>query len=538
MPPRSSLTSSFSVTDANNEVVCPLKNNDGSNCRKRCLGEKRYRSMQEHIRRAHPNHYIPKLPATEESFLLMVNTPPDQRAQLSPPEPAPPRRRHGQFQGLYFLVIISAFFFSAALADRLPADVADRDIYVADASSPATPRALDEPHPAAATAAVALAQLHHHRLASDWDTDMDTHSDTEIHQGPMRSSIELPSLRDHFKQESLPPFSSPRPRELLPSILNHSPPGRSSTLPPIQRRDKLSRSRKSSISQSARKPKHDRPRSKEFPRRPSIGDRKALSAEPQTAAWAQGKRWEDLIEAATSATEADDERYSEAGRSPTIAPLLANVTSAPGSKNRSSLPPAFQSGSGLPPLGSHRQFPPHSYAASPLHKSLTPPPFEGQRGRDSDLEPFPSIESSLDSMSTASGKNFPSSTSGVAHSVNSDSSPVLNLIPPVSQRQHHRFSNPTPASFRSKDIQIYCAHCKRPWALNECYACTECICGVCRECVGMFITSPPTSFRSPGNGSINNMPPGPTSYPSPSARGCPRCRTVGGKWKAFQLDFK
>lgn len=127
----------------------------------------------------------------------------------------------------------------------------------------------------------------------------------------MRSSIELPSLRDHFKQESLPPFSAPRPRELLPSILNHSPPGRSSTLPPIQRRDKLSRSRKSSISQSARKPKHERPRSKEFPRRPSLGDRKALSAEPQTAAWAQGKRWEDLIEAATSATEADDERYSE-----------------------------------------------------------------------------------------------------------------------------------------------------------------------------------------------------------------------------------
>lgn len=38
MPPRSSLTGSFSVSDANNEVVCPLLNNDGSNCRKRCLG--------------------------------------------------------------------------------------------------------------------------------------------------------------------------------------------------------------------------------------------------------------------------------------------------------------------------------------------------------------------------------------------------------------------------------------------------------------------------------------------------------------------
>lgn len=145
----------------------------------------------------------------------------------------------------------------------------------------------------------------------------DTHSDTDIHQGRMRSSIELPSLRDHFKQESLPPFSSPRSRELLPSILNHSPPGRSSTLPPIQRGEKLSRPRKSSITQSARKPRHARPRSKDFGRRPSLGDRKALSAEPQTAAWAQGKRWEDLIEAATSATEADDERGSEVSPSST-----------------------------------------------------------------------------------------------------------------------------------------------------------------------------------------------------------------------------
>jgi hypothetical protein len=67
------------------------------------LQEKRYRSMQEHIRRAHPNHYIPKLPATEESFLLMVNTPPEQRVQLSPPEPAQPRRPQGQFAVTCFL---------------------------------------------------------------------------------------------------------------------------------------------------------------------------------------------------------------------------------------------------------------------------------------------------------------------------------------------------------------------------------------------------------------------------------------------------
>jgi len=47
--------------------------------------------MQEHIRRAHPNYYLPKLPATEESFQLMINTPPSERPQ-QPPAAAPSRR--------------------------------------------------------------------------------------------------------------------------------------------------------------------------------------------------------------------------------------------------------------------------------------------------------------------------------------------------------------------------------------------------------------------------------------------------------------
>lgn len=38
MPPRASLTGSFSVSDENNVVVCPLRNHDGSACRKRCTG--------------------------------------------------------------------------------------------------------------------------------------------------------------------------------------------------------------------------------------------------------------------------------------------------------------------------------------------------------------------------------------------------------------------------------------------------------------------------------------------------------------------
>ena len=45
--------------------------------------------MQEHIRRAHPEHYISKLPATEESFALMINTPPSER----PREPT--NQNHG-----------------------------------------------------------------------------------------------------------------------------------------------------------------------------------------------------------------------------------------------------------------------------------------------------------------------------------------------------------------------------------------------------------------------------------------------------------
>lgn len=53
-----------------------------------------------------------------------------------------------------------------------------------------------------------------------------------------------------------------------------------------------------------------------------MSERKALSAEPQTAAWVQGKRWEDLIEAATSATEVDDDRD--------ITPVCLLIAPSPG----------------------------------------------------------------------------------------------------------------------------------------------------------------------------------------------------------------
>jgi hypothetical protein len=48
--------------------------------------------MQEHIRRAHPEHYIPKLPATKESFDLMINTNPADRPRQ--PLPQQPQSQH------------------------------------------------------------------------------------------------------------------------------------------------------------------------------------------------------------------------------------------------------------------------------------------------------------------------------------------------------------------------------------------------------------------------------------------------------------
>jgi hypothetical protein len=74
-----------------------------------------------------------------------------------------------------------------------------------------------------------------------------------------------------------------------------SPSSRQNTLPPMQRSiSHSSRPRKNSLTQSARKAKHERDKIKSE-------NRKALSAEPNM----YGKRWEDLIDAATSATEED-----------------------------------------------------------------------------------------------------------------------------------------------------------------------------------------------------------------------------------------
>ena len=57
----------------------------------------------------------------------------------------------------------------AAYTETIPADASDQDFYGADVSAPETPGNLDSSLPAAANAAVALAQLHN--LGSEWDSD-------------------------------------------------------------------------------------------------------------------------------------------------------------------------------------------------------------------------------------------------------------------------------------------------------------------------------------------------------------------------------
>jgi hypothetical protein len=181
----------------------------------------------------------------------------------------------------------------------------------------------------AASAAAALAQLHNHKLDPGWESEtvstwcsredkvwshfsQDWMSDTEAHKQAMRSSIELPPLHNNHIEPTSEPYSHLNPqrrRELLPSILNNSPPGRSSTLPPIHRPGP-NRPRKQSVSKRASQPQHKRQKSKgdnaAHLRRMSY-DRKAFSAEPSSGLAAYGKRWEDLIDAATSATEDVDE---------------------------------------------------------------------------------------------------------------------------------------------------------------------------------------------------------------------------------------
>ncbi|CAK7273394.1 hypothetical protein SEPCBS119000_005631 [Sporothrix epigloea] len=281
--------------------------------------------MQEHIRRAHPGHYISKLPATEESFMLMINTPPSER----PPSQQNAGPAHGDLADGAGTTIVNGH---SAHNSTGHAEVYQSQtkpfFHNPKHGSLGIPSNSEEfvagSMPPAASAAAALAQLHSHKPDREWD-EGEWISDTE--KGHMsHSSIELPPIRlpnPDLHSESFASIGSIRQRELLPSILSNSPPGRSSTLPPLQRHLGSARPRKQSVTKRAREMHHKKQKSRGFAsdwlrriQNDSAVDRlrpggplKAMSAEPHDF----GKRWEDLIDAAASATEDIDEDRTPKG---------------------------------------------------------------------------------------------------------------------------------------------------------------------------------------------------------------------------------
>jgi hypothetical protein len=307
----------------------------------------------------------------------------------------------------------------------------------------------------------------------------DRYSDTD---GRRRPNFPYTGLQQTLADEVFPRASPGQIPDLLPSSLGRSPPERLPSLPPIQRALKPNRPRKSSLTQQARKPKHERQKSKEQARRMSF-DRKGLSVEPGQEGQSD-KRWHDLIEAAASATEEDSRDLTPVSALKSIFnpnQALTNGSQIPGSphiKNRNSLPPFNQV------QGS--QFS-QGYKASPLQTALTPPPPDAI-----DMQPFPSVESSIES--SQSGTNFHINSHGLP-----DSSPQFGTSP--------QYAAP---------VQIYCAACRRLSVLKESYACTECICGLCSDCVDALVAEQQ-------RGRMSN---------------CPKCRSIGGKFKPFQLDIR
>ncbi|ROW11400.1 hypothetical protein VMCG_01576 [Cytospora schulzeri] len=441
--------------------------------RRNPASEKRYRSMQEHIRRAHPEHYISKLPATEESFHLMINTQPSERPQ--------PQQNSGLNNGS-----------NHQTKDYAP----DRNAYYRDESSnPGTPRYHEDYPggllPAATNAAAALASLHTYKAGtmSDWDAEgvslakfhyevdpmnhisdlpyQEWVSDSERDR-PTRSSVELPPIQLNNSDITSEPFSglnSGRPRDLLPSIMATSPPGRSSTLPPLQGRALgPNRSRKQSVTKRGKEAQHRKQRSrdaKDWVKRGKVdiaGDllRPAGQERPRPYSAEPSARspWDDLLEAATSiATDDPNEDRTPMPQSPV-------------SIQRAS----------LPPFPHQQQFGHSAYQASPLQQALTPPNYAQEIP-----EPFPSVESG------ESAENYHMGAHGLA-----GSSP----------------------SYSSQNTQIYCAACQSVSLLRDSYACTECICGLCPACVEVLMAE------------------------QGARRKCPRCATIGGRFKPFQLDIR
>jgi len=409
---------------------------------------------------------------------------------------------------------------------------------------------------------------------------------------------------------------TPQPNEPFQSELTRALSIRANSLQPFPRA-RSSRPRKPSVTDNARRPRHERQRSKDQKR--LSYERKALSAEPNSlAALGIGhRRWEDLLDAAASATEEDSRDLTPVSRIMFLYCIklltLIKILQSP----RSSIPPFS--------MVNHGAF--QSYAASPLQNAVIPtspgpeeptsPPFDAPH-----LKPFPSVETSYDDdddnddiepeqhtsyhhhnsstesnpfvypphLSPHARHNYHSSTGSNFHmpsdSLSSPTRPgAISLTGPTepSQSYHiqHHYTTSTTSSLGAGGVTLplpttatnppnlpnlhpsttaaysptlpttvhpttlsspintnnntndntgqpghlpqppppvvmhYCAACQRLTPLTSSYACTECICGVCRDCVDVLV----------------NMGP---------ERGvqCPRCATVNGRFRPFMLDLR
>lgn len=309
--------------------------------------------MQEHIRRAHPEYYLPKLPATKESFELMISTPPHERPAQDPNHANHHHQnhhipQHSDPSGLSPAFHIDAAGLSSSYEGFHALGQHDGGYYThGDTEAQAIYSNMQAQHQRssdeyrrgslipAASAAAALAQLHYHRPDSEWGGDgigqviypshemSPTNTEADLLQAFYANHDDMknqhfgsnvdPALQDPSFLQDSSAFEGGLGQEqsgLLPSGLVRSPPDRPS-LPSLQRSLSASRSanrpRKSSLSQTARMGKHERKKSKDLAKR-SSGERKAFSAEPGSAAHLYGKRWEDLIDAAASATEEEGSR--------------------------------------------------------------------------------------------------------------------------------------------------------------------------------------------------------------------------------------
>lgn len=178
----------------------------------------------------------------------------------------------------------------------------------------------------------------------------------------------------------------------------------------------------------------------------------------------------------------------------------------------------------LPPFALGSQF--QSFQASPLNRALTPPPAPDNNS-NLDLQPFPSVDSSLSSSAggahahhnsgDSSGSQFhimnPSSMdSSSASAVPSQSSPLFTSASTAASSSAPQ-SHP---QLSRQPVQIYCAGCRHLTVLKESFACTNCICGLCATCVDAIM-----SGQSRGRMSM-----------------CPRCNGMDSGFKPFQLDLR